>query len=97
MTSSNLELLEETGIKSSEINIDPNFRFEHVIIDLILIVFIILTFDCHVLQVYYPVYECFGNRTVKKTLVMFLAKLKEDAVTVNSDQYSNSFIQSIFS
>ena len=97
MTSSNLELLEETGIKSSEINIDPNFRFEHVIIDLILIVFIILTFDCHVLQVYYPVYKRFGNRTVKKTLVMFLAKLKEDAVTVNSDQYSNSFIQSIFS
>ena len=30
--SSNLELMEETGIKSSQIDIDPNFRFEHVII-----------------------------------------------------------------
>jgi hypothetical protein len=28
----NLELLEETGIKSSDIDVDPNFRFEHVII-----------------------------------------------------------------
>jgi hypothetical protein len=41
----NLELLEETGIKSSDIEIDPNFRFEDVIIYIILIVLIIFTFD----------------------------------------------------
>ncbi len=34
----NLELQEETGIKSSDVDIDPNFRFEHVISDVILIV-----------------------------------------------------------
>lgn len=93
MNSSTLELLEETGIKASEIDVDLNFRFEHVIN----IVFVKLTFECHVLQVYYPVYKRFGGRTVKKTIVVFLARLKEDAVTVNSNEYCNSCIQSICS
>jgi hypothetical protein len=39
MSSINLELMEETGIKSSDIDIDPNFRFEEVIIYIILKVF----------------------------------------------------------
>ncbi|CAF1669656.1 unnamed protein product, partial [Adineta ricciae] len=48
------ELMEETGIQASDIDIDPHFRFEHV---------------------YYPVYKRFGGEQVKKTVVIFLAKL----------------------
>jgi len=55
------ELMEETGITSSDINIDPNFRFE---------------------EVYYPTYKRFGGERVKKTLVIFLARLKSDDVDV---------------
>lgn len=53
--------MEETGITSSDINIDPNFRFE---------------------EVYYPTYKRFGGERVKKTLVIFLARLKSDDVDV---------------
>jgi hypothetical protein len=41
----NLELQEETGIQSSDIDIDPNFRFEHVIIYAILVLLNMFIFD----------------------------------------------------
>ncbi|CAF1277602.1 unnamed protein product [Rotaria sordida] len=62
------ELWEETGIKSSDIDIDPNFRFEHI---------------------YYPTYERFGGEQVKKTLVVFLARLKSDSTQVIPSEHQD--------
>ncbi|CAF3795095.1 unnamed protein product [Rotaria sordida] len=62
------ELLEETGIQSSDIDIDPNFRFENT---------------------YYPKYKRFGGETVKKTLVIFLARLKSDSTKVIPSEHQH--------
>ena len=43
-------------------------------------------------QVYYPVYARFGGETVKKTLVIFLAKLKSDPVEVRDPTIARSLV-----
>ncbi|CAF1420114.1 unnamed protein product [Adineta steineri] len=62
------ELQEETGIQSSAIDIDPDFRFE---------------------DTYYPKYKRFGGEVVKKTLVIFLARLKSDSTKVIPSEHGS--------